>query len=123
MPVLIVSLNTWPHVGFSRKRSIEPSSRVMTMPNSSGFLHRFQADGGERLLLVVELDDLAEVEVGEDVAGDDQEALSELLAGVEHRAGGAEWRLLGGVHHPHTELRAVAEVCADGLRKEGEGDN
>ena len=37
MPVLMVSLNTWPHVGFSRKRSIEPSSRVMTMPNSSGF--------------------------------------------------------------------------------------
>jgi hypothetical protein len=24
-------------VGFSRNRSIEPSSRVMTMPNSSGF--------------------------------------------------------------------------------------
>jgi hypothetical protein len=24
-------------VGFSRKRSIEPSSRVITMPNSSGF--------------------------------------------------------------------------------------
>ena len=37
MPVLTVSLNTWPHVGFSRKRSIDPSSRVMTMPNSSGF--------------------------------------------------------------------------------------
>ena len=37
MPVLMVSLNTWPHPGFSRKRSIVPSSRVMTMPNSSGF--------------------------------------------------------------------------------------
>ena len=37
MPVLMVSLKTWPHVGFSRKRSIEPSSRAMTMPNSSGF--------------------------------------------------------------------------------------
>ena len=36
MPVLMVSLKTWPHVGFSRKRSIEPSSRVITMPNSSG---------------------------------------------------------------------------------------
>ena len=36
MPVLIVSENTWPQVGFSRKRSIEPSSWVMTMPNSSG---------------------------------------------------------------------------------------
>ncbi len=37
MPVLIVSLNTWPQVGFSRNRSIEPSSRVITIPNSSGF--------------------------------------------------------------------------------------
>ena len=36
MPVLIVSLNTWPQVGFSRNRSTEPSSRVMTIPNSSG---------------------------------------------------------------------------------------
>ncbi len=36
MPVLMVSLNTWPQVGFSRNRSMEPSSRVMTMPNSSG---------------------------------------------------------------------------------------
>jgi hypothetical protein len=33
----MVSLNTWPQVGFSRKRSMLPSSRVMTMPNSSGF--------------------------------------------------------------------------------------
>jgi hypothetical protein len=37
MPVLTVSEKTWPHVGFSRNRSIEPSSRVMTIPNSSGF--------------------------------------------------------------------------------------
>ena len=40
MPVLMVSLNTWPHDGFSRNRSMEPSSRVMTMPNSSGFSTR-----------------------------------------------------------------------------------
>ena len=37
MPVLMVSLNTCPHVGFSRNRSIEPSSFVMMIPNSSGF--------------------------------------------------------------------------------------
>ena len=37
MPVLIVSEKTWPQVGFSRNRSMEPSSRVMTMPNSRGF--------------------------------------------------------------------------------------
>ena len=37
MPVLIVSEKTSPHLGFSRKRSMRPSSSVMTMPNSSGF--------------------------------------------------------------------------------------
>ena len=37
MPVLIVSLKTWPHDGFSRKRSTRPSSSVTTIPNSSGF--------------------------------------------------------------------------------------
>jgi hypothetical protein len=36
MPVLMVSENTWPQLGFSRKRSMAPSSLVMTMPNSRG---------------------------------------------------------------------------------------
>ncbi len=36
MPVLIVSEKTWPQEGFSRKRSIRPSSSVTTIPNSSG---------------------------------------------------------------------------------------
>ena len=37
MPVLIVSVKTWPQDGFSRKRSMRPSSSVTTIPNSSGF--------------------------------------------------------------------------------------
>src|SRR6266498_2164244 len=37
MPVLMVSEKTCPQCGFSRNRSMRPSSRVMTMPNSSGF--------------------------------------------------------------------------------------
>ena len=40
MPVLMVSLKTWPHEGFSRNRSIEPSSLVITMPNSRGLSTR-----------------------------------------------------------------------------------
>ena len=36
MPVLIVSEKTWPHEGFSRNRSMRPSSSVTTIPNSSG---------------------------------------------------------------------------------------
>ena len=42
MPVLIVSENTWPHDGFSRKRSTRPSSSVTTIPNSSGFSTDFR---------------------------------------------------------------------------------
>ena len=39
----MVSLNTWPQVGFSRKRSIDPSSLVMTIPNSRGLSTAFRA--------------------------------------------------------------------------------
>ncbi len=37
MPVLIVSLKTSPHDGFSRNRVILPSCAVITTPNWSGF--------------------------------------------------------------------------------------
>ena len=43
MPVLIVSENTSPQLGFSRKRSMRPSSAVITTPNSSGSGTRFSA--------------------------------------------------------------------------------
>ena len=58
MPVLIVSLNTWPHVGFSRKRSMVPSSRVMTMPNSSGLSTCTRPMVAIAFALVVEGDEL-----------------------------------------------------------------
>ena len=118
MPVLMVSLKTWPHVGFSRKRSIVPSSRVMTMPNSSGLSTCDEADGGHRLALVVEGDDLGEVDVGDDVAGDDEEALVEVLLGVAHRAGGAERRRLVGVDDLHAVVGAVTELVLDGVGQE-----
>jgi len=40
MPVLIVSEKTSPHDGFSRKRTMFPSSSVTTTPNSSGLVTR-----------------------------------------------------------------------------------
>ena len=113
MPVLIVSENTSPHVGFSRNRSIWPSSRVITMPKSTGFSTRFSAIVANALARVVLLDDRAEVDVGEHVAGDHEEGLVELGHRVAHRTGGAERRLLGRVAHAHAELGAVAEVGAD----------
>ena len=82
-----------------------------------------QTDGRHRLLLVVELDQLGQVEVGEHVAGDDQEPLGQLVHRVANRAGGAEWGVLGGVDHADPELGAVAEPVADVVRLEGDGDD
>ena len=65
--------------------------------------------------------DLAEVDVGEDVAGDHEEPLVEHVHGVAHRSGRAERLLLGGVDHLHAELAAVAEVVADDVGHEGQG--
>ena len=64
-----------------------------------------------------------EVDVGDDVAGDHEEALVELVHGVAHRTGGAERRLLGGVLDADAELGAVPEVGADVVGHEGDGDD
>ena len=84
-------------------------------------VHRLQGDGGQRSALLVEADHGREVDIGEHVARDHEERLVELVARVAHRAGGAQGRLLGGVHHPHAELGPVAEVRADGVGHEGHG--
>ena len=86
-------------------------------------LDRRQPDRGQRLVLVVEVDDAGEVDVGEHVAGDHEEALVELVHGVADRAGRAQRLLLGGVDHPHAELGAVAEVGADVVGQVGDGDH
>ena len=52
-------------------------------------LHRAQGQRGQGAVLLVELDHGAEVDVGEHVAGNDQEPLGELVPGVAHRAGRA----------------------------------
>ena len=62
----------------------EPLDRAVVAGDDDAELERVldvgEADGGHRLPLVVERDDLAEVDVGEDVAGDHEEALVEQLA-------------------------------------------
>jgi hypothetical protein len=83
-------------------------------------LHGAQRQRGEGVVLLVELDHRREVDVGQHVAGDDQEPFGQLVAGVTHRAGGAQRRLLGGVDHAHAELGTVAEVAADGVGEEGD---
>ena len=71
----------------------------------------------------MELDESRQVDVGEHVAGDDEEAVVELVAGVENRAGRPERRLLGRVDEVHAELGAVAEIGADRAREEADGDD
>ena len=92
-------------------------------PELEGVLHRTQGDGGQRLVLLVEGDHRREVDVGEDVTGDHEKALGQLLACVADRSGGAERRLLGGVHHGDPELAAVTEIAADGVGQEGDRDD
>ena len=73
MPVLIVSEKTWPHDGFSRKRSMRPSSSVTTIPNSSGLSTDLSPIVTARALLLVRPQHRRQVDVAERVAGDDEE--------------------------------------------------
>ena len=113
MPVLIVSENTWPQVGFSRNRSIVPVVAGDHDAEVDRVVHPLQRDRRERAAVAVRLDDGGEVDVGDDVARDHEERLVELVHRVAHRTRGAERRVLGRVPHPHAELGAVAEVVAD----------
>ena len=81
-------------------------------------LDRLHADRHRRALLLVELDDLAEVDVAEGVARDDEERLVEHVAREAHRARRAERALLDRVRDVEPERVAVAEVRADRLRQE-----
>ena len=116
MPVLIVSENTWPQEGFSRKRSIRPSSSVTTMPNSSGLSTETSPIGGGGSLLLVEAHEGGEVDVAERVAGDDEERVVELVGGQANRAGGPGRRLLDRVLDADAVRLAAPEVRPDRLR-------
>jgi hypothetical protein len=87
MPVLIVSEKTCPHDGFSRKRSILPSSSVTTIPNSSGFSTDFRPDRHGGVAVAMELEQRAEVDVAERVAGDDEHRVVQLARREPDRSG------------------------------------
>ena len=123
MPVLIVSEKTWPQDGFSRKRSMRPSSSVTTMPNSSGFSTDLRPIVTAAFFSRWHSTSFAEVDVAERVAGDDEERLVELVGGEADRAGRAERRLLDRVRDVDAERVAVAEVAADRLRQERDRDD
>src|SRR5215207_5771939 len=95
MPVLIVSEKTWPHDGFSRKRSTRPDSSVTTIPNSSG--------------LSTDLSPIV--------------TAASCSRWKADRAGRAERDLFDRVLDVEAERLAGAEVAADRLRQEGERDD
>ncbi len=92
-------------------------------PELERVLDRLQADRHRCLLLAMELDEAREVDVAERVAGDDEERVVEPAGRELHGAGGAERRLLDGVADLHAERVAAAEVRADRLRQERDGDD
>ena len=106
MPVLMVSENTSPHVGFSRNRSMVPSALGDHDAELERVLDVLQRDRRRRAGVAVRLDERGEVDVGEHVAGDHEERVVELVGGVAHRPGGAERRLLGGVAHASRRSRS-----------------
>src|SRR5207245_2446984 len=67
---------------------------------------------------LVELDDLAEVDVAKRVARDDEERLVEAIACEPHGSRGAERALLDRVLDVQAKRLAVAEVGTDRLRQE-----
>ena len=81
---------------------------------------RLECDRRERAALAMEPDDLADVEVAERVARDDDERLVEQLLRIAHRSGGSEGLLLDRVLDAYAQGAAVAQVAADHLRHEGE---
>src|SRR4029453_9103379 len=92
-------------------------------PELERVVDRLETDRDGRVVLAMERDQLAQVDVTERVPGDDEERLVELARRVAHGAGSAERRLLDGVADLHPDRLAGAEVAADRLRQEGHGDD
>ena len=107
MPVLIVSENTSPQVGFSRNRSM----RAVGLGDDDAELERvldaLQRDRRERAVRAVRLHERGEVDVGEHVARDHEERVVEL---VRSRCAPSpavpSGDVLGGVPHARRRSRS-----------------
>ena len=92
-------------------------------PELERVLDRLQADRHGCLLLPVERDEARQVDVAEGVAGDDEERVVEATGGETHGASRAERRFLHRIADVDAEALAVAEVAADRLWQERDGDD
>ena len=93
---------------------------MTTIPNSSGLATLLSARVDRRAPLPVEANEVAEVDVAESVARDDEERLVEGFLGELHRAGRAGRGLLDRVADREAVRLAGAEVAADRLGHEGD---
>ena len=82
MPVLIVSENTCPHVGFSRKRSMQPVLGGDHHAEVERVRDALERDRDCGAALLVKRDDFGQIDVGDRVTGDDQERLVWSRAGT-----------------------------------------
>jgi hypothetical protein len=66
----------------------EPLNRAVVVGDDDAelkwVLHRLERDRGHRALVLVHVDKRGEVDVGEDIARDDEEGLIEFVLGVAH---------------------------------------
>ena len=92
---------------------MRPSAPVIATPNWLVSRDPLGRQRGDPVVGLVELAHRGEVDVGERVAGDDQEGVAEEVGGVADAARGAEQLLLAAVGELDAELRAVAEVALD----------
>jgi hypothetical protein len=88
-----------------------------------GVLHGLEADRHQGLALPVEFHDASQVDIGKDISGNDEEWFGQLVHGIADRSCSAERVLLGGIDHPHPELRPVAKVGANGVGLECHRDD
>ena len=92
-------------------------------PELERVVDRLQADRHGGAALPVRREHRAQVDVAQRVTGDDEDRLVEPPRREPHRPGSAERRLLDRVRDVHPERLTVAEVRANRLRQERDGDD
>lgn len=87
-----------------------------------GIGHAGQAHRDECALLLVEIDEISQIEVGEGITRDDQEGIVlESFLGILDAARGTEGLLFIGIGELHSELFSVTEIVPDQRRQELHG--
>ena len=82
-----------------------------------------QSDGRVGVMVTVILDGLREVDICDDIGGDDKKGILQECACQSHGSRSSEILLADDVLDVHAEGTAIAEIAADGIRLMIENDN